>query len=303
MVSLVTYVSSLKLRNPIVLASGILGSKISLINRVIRESDVGAITTKSFTKEPRVGYDTPIIAYVKAGIINAVGLTNPGYRKLQEILGNLKNKEVPIIVSIAASTPKEFMEISCFAEEHGANAVELNLSCPHVKGHGLEISQDPKYAGEIVETVKSTLKIPVIAKLGLTDKILETAVKIQDKGADAIAALNTVKAMTIDVYAKKPVLSNVFGGLSGPAIHPIAVRVVYELYRRLTIPIIGVGGVIEWDDAVEFILAGASAVGVGSAIATRGIIVLKEIYEGIKRYMEDEGFKSLTEMIGYVHKK
>ena len=294
-------IASLRMRSPVILSSGVLGSRYGTINRVIKNTLVGAVVTKTFTKEPREGYLTPIVAYTEAGLVNAVGLANPGIDNLKEILLNIV-KEVPVIVSIASSTPREFAEMSIKAEEAGADAVELNLSCPHVKGHGLEVGQDPKYVREIVENVKSVLKIPVFAKLGLNDKVIESAKEAEKAGVDAITAINSVRAMVIDIYAKKPVLSNKYGGLSGPAIHPIAVRVVYDLYKNIEVPIIGVGGITKWEDAVELILAGASAIAVASAIALKGISVINEIVEGIVSYLRSEGYSSLEEIIGLAHK-
>ncbi|RLG76210.1 MAG: dihydroorotate dehydrogenase [Thermoprotei archaeon] len=301
MVNLKVSISKLKLKTPIILASGVLGSSYSTINRVIRETRIGAIVTKSFTWEPRVGYNTPIVAYTKAGIVNAVGLTNPGYRALKEILSNIVKNDAPIVVSIAASTPKEYAEIASFAEENGADAVELNLSCPHVKGHGLEIGQDPEYVGKIVHEVRSVLKIPVIVKLGLTDRIVDSALKAEKAGADAVSAINSIRSVVIDVYARKPILSNIYGGLSGPAIHPIAVRVVFDLYKNIEIPIIGIGGVTDWVDAVEFFLAGASAVAIASVIAVKGLKVIDEIIKGIEEYMDKEGFQKISELVGLAH--
>ncbi|RLE89147.1 MAG: dihydroorotate dehydrogenase, partial [Thermoprotei archaeon] len=193
-------------------------------------------------------------------------------------------------------------ELAQLAEEHGANAVELNLSCPHVAKRGLEIGQDPQYVSKIVNSVKSTLNIPVLVKIGLSDRLVEIAEVIEKSGADAISAINTIRAIVIDVYAKRPVLSNIYGGLSGPAIHPIAVRVVYDLYKTVSIPIVGIGGVMDWKDAIELILAGATAIGVGSAIVLKDIGVFREILRGMEEYLKEEGIKSIREIIGYAHK-
>ncbi len=302
MTRLSTRVSSLKLVNPLVLASGILGNDGLLLARAAK-AGFGAVTTKSITVEPRKGYDTPIIAFVDSGLLNAVGLSNPGYKALPDILKGAREGGAPVIVSIAASTPDEFRMIASYAEEHGADAVELNLSCPHVKGHGLQIGQDPGYTYEIVKTVSSSVDIPVFIKVGVTDNLMETVSRSLDAGADAIVAINTLKAMAIDIYAKKPILSNKYGGLSGPAIHPVATRVVYEIYREYSPPIIGVGGVSKWVDAVEFMLAGASAVGIGTAVAFKGLSIAREILEGIEEYLDSEGFSSIEDIIGYVHRK
>ncbi len=295
-------VSTLDLVNPLVLASGILGNDGLLLARAAK-AGFGAVTTKSITIEPRKGYDTPIIAFVDSGLLNAVGLSNPGYKALPEIIRGAREGGAPVIVSIAASTEDEFHLIASYAEEHGADAIELNLSCPHVKGHGLQIGQDPEYTHGIVKVVSGSVKIPVFIKIGVTDKMMETVSKSLDAGAEAVVAINTLKAMAIDVYAKKPVLSNVYGGLSGPAIHPVATRVIYEIYREYNPPIIGVGGVSTWMDAVEFLLAGASAVGIGTAVAFRGLSIAREILDGIEEYLVSEGFSSIREVIGLAHRK
>jgi len=299
MVDLSTKLSNITLKNPTILASGILDTKKGLLMRVVREG-IGALTTKSFTVKPREGYKTPVIAYVKAGILNAIGLTNPGYREIPNIIGELIGK-VPVIVSIAGSTPKEFSIIAAYAENSGANAIELNLSCPHVKGYGLEIGEDPEYTIDIVDAVSTVVSIPVFMKVGYHPKLLETVSRALDKGISGVTAINTLKAMAIDIYAKKPILSNKYGGLSGPAIHPVAVKIVYDIYREFKVPIIGIGGILSWEDAVEFILAGASAIGIGSGIAIYGLDIIKNILEGIEKYMENEGFKSISQMIGYAN--
>ena len=187
-------------------------------------------------------------------------------------------------------------------EEIGVNAVELNLSCPHAERLGLEVSKDRRLALSIVKSVRDSIKIPLFVKLGLQDDIIDLAKALEDLGIDAVVAINTIRAIAIDIYVRKPVLSNIYGGLSGIAIHPIAVRVVYDLYKNIELPIIGVGGVEDWMDAIEFILAGASAVEIGTAIYYKDLNVFKEIIEGIKNYMINEGFTNISELIGLAHK-
>ncbi|MEM4202008.1 MAG: dihydroorotate dehydrogenase [Candidatus Hadarchaeum sp.] len=291
-------VGKLKMRNPIMLASGVLCNG-SLLKRAATEGGAGAVVTKSLTKEVREGYPTPVIVGVNVGLINAVGLTNPGYEAyLREDLPLAKKGKVPVIVSVAGGSIDDFEEIGVRAEEAGADAVELNLSCPHVEKHGMEIGADPAAVAKIVKQVRGALKIPVYAKLGLSDKLTESAVFAQDAGADAVVAINTIKAMAIDVEARKPVLTNVYGGLSGPAIHPIALRCVFELYQKLSIPIIGCGGVSDWRTALEFLMAGARAVQVGSALAISGVGIFREIEEGIKDYLIRHQFRSVEEVVG-----
>jgi dihydroorotate dehydrogenase (NAD+) catalytic subunit len=292
----------MRFRNPTILASGILGSDGYLLRRVA-DCGIGGLTTKSFTLEAREGYDPPIIAYVDCGLINAVGLSNPGCKAIPDILSIVRDIGIPVIVSIAGSEIDEFNSIAVYAEEAGADAVELNLSCPHVKGMGLELQHDPSYVGSIVSSVAGSISIPTIIKIGLSDNYLDTVSRALDKGASGVTAINTVRALAIDIYAKKPILSNIYGGLSGLAIHPIALRVVYDVYKEFGIPIIGMGGVMSWREAIEFILAGASAVGIGTAIAYYGLDVVRDVVRGIEDYLSSEGFESIDELVGYAVKK
>ena len=291
----------MEIKNPTMLASGILCNG-SLLKRAAIDGGAGAVVTKSLTREVREGYPTPVIVGVEGGLINAVGLANPGFDSyLREDLPIAKEGKVPVIVSVAADRPDGFAEICVRAEEAGADAVELNLSCPHVEKHGMEVGADPATVHKIVKRVGGVLRVPIYVKLGLSDRLVESAVTAEKAGAGAVVAINTIKALTIDVDARRPVLTNVYGGLSGPAIHPIALRCVFELYPRLSIPIIGCGGVRDWRTAVAFMMAGASAVQIGSALAVRGIEIFREIENGIKSYLEANKFKSVREIIGAAH--
>lgn len=293
----------LKLLNPTALASGIL-SNGPLLKRAAAEGGAGAVVTKSLTGERREGYPTPVIVGVEGGLINAIGLANQGYVEfLEQDLPVAKEGMVPVIVSVAGANPGEFERICARAEEAGADAVELNLSCPHVKKRGLEIGADPRFVRRVVSGVRGTLTIPVHVKLGLSDRMGDSALEAQDAGAEAVVAINTIKAMKVQVHARRPVLSNVYGGLSGPAIHPIAVRCVYELYERLSVPLVGCGGVKDWATAVEFMLAGARVVQIGSAVATEGLGVFGEVSRGIGRYLDSNGFKSVAEIVGCAHRR
>ncbi len=297
MTGLTTNIGNIELRNPTILASGVLCNG-TILKRAAAEG-AGAVITKSITIEKRSGYSTPIITGVEGGLVNAVGLANPGYKEyLSQDLPIAKDGEVPVVVSVAGRETEEFMEICIEAEKVGADAVELNLSCPHVEKRGLEIGSDPVAVGRIVKEVKGALKIPVHTKLGLSDNLQNSAIAAQDAGTDAVVAINTIKAMAIDVQARMPVLSNIYGGLSGTAIHPIALRCVHELYSNLSIPVVGCGGVKDWQTAVEFLLAGASAVQIGSAVAIEGIKIFQEIANGIKLYLNEYGFKNVEEIIG-----
>jgi dihydroorotate dehydrogenase (NAD+) catalytic subunit len=187
-------------------------------------------------------------------------------------------------------------------QDYGASAIELNLSCPHAKGYGMEVGVDPEAVGAIVSAVKSNCNLPVFAKLTPnTHNLLAVGKSVQEAGGDAIVAINTLKAMCISVDARRPVLSNKGGGLSGPAVKAVGLRCVYDLSAALEIPIIGVGGIEDWRDAVEYIMAGASAVQIGSGVGRRGPGVFKEITDGMSHFMRENGFASITDMRGIAH--
>ena len=296
-----TRISGLVLRHPVMNASGILGSGAKGFARLVR-AGVAALVTKSFTREPRRGYPTPIAVPLPYGLLNAVGLSNPGAEALPKLLRYARGLGVPVVVSIAGSDEEEFAEVAAVAEESGASAVELNLSCPHARGRGLELGMDPGKVRSIVSAVASTVRVPVWAKLGMSDRLLDSASAALEAGARALVLINTIRAMRIDVWAKKPVLGNRVGGLSGPAIHPVAVRAVYEVYGETGADIVGVGGVEDWETAIELVLAGARAVQVGTAIVTRGEQVISEILEGMRKYLEITGAGSLEELVGAAHR-
>jgi len=283
------------------LASGILGISLDVFNRIYR-SGAGAVVTKSLSKEPWEGYPNPTIFSVGGGgWINAVGLSNPGAPNFAKMIEN--NKDVPIIVSLVGSIPEDFeFMINEFAN-CAVTGYELNLSCPHVAKVGLEVGDDPELVKKIVSTVKKSTKVPVIAKVGLgTTNYLDTVGIAIDSGIDAITAINTVRAMAVDVDTQQPILSNKFGGLSGTPIKPIALRCVYEISSKYDIPIIGCGGISTWEDAVEFFLAGASAIQIGSAVGDRWVDVFNEINNGILQYMEKKGISRIEEMVGLAKK-
>ena len=301
-VDLSVEVAGMKLRNPLILASGILGITPGTLKRVER-AGAGAVTTKTITKEKKSGYGNPVIVELEYGLLNAMGLPNPGVEYFLEEMKEMKKMlEIPLIVSIAGSTPDEYAYLAKIISHAGADAIELNLSCPHVEKTGVEVGSDPDMVYDIVKNVKIASNKPILVKLSaMTPSIVEIGKAAVDGGADGIVAINTIRAMAIDIYARRPILSNKFGGLSGPAIKPIAVRCVYELYEAVRVPIIGVGGILNWQDAVEFILAGATAVEVGTAIAIRDLNIFREIKEGLIRYMIEEGFNSIKELIGIAH--
>ena len=297
-----TEIAGLKLANPTMLAAGILGYTGLSMKSVI-EAGAGAVVTKTMGLEPRTGYPNPTVVQTNCGLLNAMGLPNPGIRHFKEELNKLKNTRAPIILSIYGFSPEEFANVAEIAVNIGADALELNVSCPHVKKAGAEIGCDPLLLAEIVKEVKNRVNIPVIVKLTPNvANIGEIAKSAEEAGADAITAVNTVKAMAIEIETCRPVLANKFGGLSGPAIKPIAVRCVYDVYRSVNVPVIGCGGITSWQDAVEFMLAGASAVQIGTAVAFKGVGVFSSVAKGIQDYLERKGFKNVKELVGLAHK-
>jgi len=295
-----TKVGQIELERPTMLASGILGISLEVFARLYKDG-AGALVTKSLSKEPWDGYPNPTIVGVKSGYLNAVGLSNPGAPYFAKMIES--NTTVPIIVSLVGSLEEDFTFMIKQFENVKILGYELNLSCPHVEKVGLDVGDDPDLVKKIVKSVKSHSKVPVIAKVGLgSSDYLETVSAACESGIDGITAINTIRAMGIDVETTQPLLSNKIGGLSGSAIKPIAVRCVYEISSKFDIPIIGCGGVSDWEDAVEFILAGASAVQIGSAIGEKWTGVFSEINNGISKYMEKKGFSKINEMIGIAKK-
>ena len=299
--SLVTSIGKIQLERPVMLASGILGISLDVFNRLYR-SGAGAVVSKSLSTEPWDGYPNPTIFSVNGGgWINAVGLSNPGAPNFAKMIES--NKDVPIIVSLVGSIPEDFEMMVKQFKNCKVTAYELNLSCPHVAKVGLEVGDDPELVKKIVSTMKNSTDVPVIAKVGLgTTHYLNTVNAAIDSGIDAITAINTIRAMAIDVETQRPILSNKFGGLSGTPIKPIALRCVYEISSKYNIPVIGCGGISTWEDAVEFILAGSSAIQLGSAIGDNWMHVFNDINQGILQYMKRKGYSKIDEMIGLAKK-
>ena len=299
--SIATSIGQIQLDKPVMLASGILGISLDVFNRLYA-SGAGAVVTKSLSTEPWEGYPNPTIFGVKGGgWINAVGLSNPGAPNFAKMIES--NQNVPIVVSLVGSIPEDFEVMIRQFENCKVLAYELNLSCPHVAKVGLEVGDDPELVKKIVTTVKNTTNVPVIAKVGLgTSNYLNTVSVAIDSGIDAITAINTVRAIAIDVETQRPILSNKFGGLSGTPIKPIALRCVYEISSKYDIPIIGCGGISTWEDAIEFFLAGASAIQLGSAIGDNWIGVFDEINNGILQYMKRKNYSTIKDMVGLAKK-
>ncbi|MEM1623460.1 MAG: dihydroorotate dehydrogenase PyrD [Sulfolobales archaeon] len=298
-----TRVAGLQLAHPIMNASGILGYLPEHAD-LMASWGVSAIVSKTFTKEPREGYNPPIVVKLYCGsLLNAVGLSNPGKAGLRPFVESAKKHGVPVIVSVGGISVNDFTEVAIAAEEAGSSAIELNMGCPHFKGGGLELGRDPAAVFNIVKEVSSAVKIPVIVKLGLSDRIVDVSVKALEAGARALTLINTVRGMVIDVYSLKPLLTNVYGGLSGKSIHPIAVWAVYSVYKETLADIIGVGGVFTWKDAAELILAGSRAVQVGTALVYRGPNVVRNIVRGLNVWLRNVGGRALHDLVGAAHKR
>jgi len=232
-----------------------------------------------------------------------MGLPNPGIDYFEKEIREAKTMGCPIIVSVYGFSVEEFVQVAKKADQAGADALELNVSCPHVEKTGSEIGQNPRLLKTIVKMVKKEVGNPVFVKLtpNVTN-IVECAKAAEEGGSDAITAINTVRAMAINAETAKPILGNHFGGLSGPALKTIALRCVYEIYGKTKLPVIGCGGISEWRDAVEFMLAGAAAVQIGTAISSRGLEVFRSINDGIESYLKTKGFGSVRDIVGLSHR-
>ncbi|KJE49123.1 MULTISPECIES: dihydroorotate dehydrogenase [Acidiplasma] len=286
----------IKISNPFILASGILDENGYTMKRIL-ENGAAAVVTKSIGTSERQGYNPPIIYENDPVFLNAVGLSNPGIDNFKDEVKIALESGRPVIGSIFGKDAPEFSELAKKMESYGVSAIELNLSCPHVNGYGMEVGSDPDLVYEIVSEVKSRVKIPVFSKLSPnTSNILEEA-KAAEK-SDALVLINTLKGMEIDIASKKPVLSNVYGGLSGKCIKPVGIRYVYEVKKETGKTVIGVGGIENVNDAIEYIMAGASAVQIGTAIYRHGIKIFNELNSGLIEYMDKNGISNINDMIG-----
>lgn len=291
----------LSLRNPVMPASGCFGfgreyAKYYPLNQL------GAVVVKATTLEPRIGNPTPRVTEVSGGMLNAIGLANPGAKKvIAQDLPWLAMQDVPVIVNVAGSSADEYCQVVQQISNSGlADAIELNVSCPNVKAGGIAFGVDPDVLYSLVVAVKEVATIPVFVKLSPNvTQITEVAFAAQAGGADGLSLINTLIGMQIDIHQRKTVLANKTGGLSGPAIKPVAVRMVHDVAQRVEIPIIGMGGIYSGADAIEFIMAGASAVMVGTANFTDPYACPRIISE-IEQFMEEQGIKDLSEIRGCV---
>ncbi len=295
-----------KMRNPTILASGILGVTASSL-RFVAENGAGAVTIKSISKDPRKGHEMPIVHSYGHGLLNAVGYSNPGYINALEEFSSLSNIGAPIIASVVAKDAEEFAFLAKnFADKLDFDALELPLSCPHTPGYGTMAGHStPEATFEITKAVKKSTKLPIIIKLSPNaPNIASVAKAAQKAGADAICAVNTAgPGMAIDVNSGKKMLGFGMGGLSGEALKPLALRTVYDIYEAVDIPIIGTGGVSTGRDALQMIMAGATCVGIGTAVATRGVDVFTKVCNEISEIMEKNNYKKITDLIGMAHEQ
>jgi len=293
----------IRLRNPTILASGILGVSRSLLSEIIKNG-AGAVTIKSISFEERHGHPNPTVLAFEAGMMNAVGYSNPGVEKAKEEFSGLQAMEAPVIASVIGKETGDFVRVVGGLEGCGFSAIEIPLSCPHTPGFGTLAGQDtPEKTYEITKAVVKKTKLPVFVKLSpITKNIGEVAAAAEKAGAKAITAVNTMgPGMMINIEARKPVLGFKMGGVSGPALKPVAIRCVYDIYESVKIPIIGTGGILTGRDAIEMMMAGAKAIGIGSGIYYRGMEVFKKVCEEMEEWMDKNEYESFEEIVGIAH--
>ena len=290
-------IGKLSLRNPLMLASGVMGISQKIFERLYEEG-IGGVVTKSISLLPRTGYENPTIVPLGHGsYLNAVGLTNPGAEAFSSEISS--NRDVPIIVSLVGSSEEDFPQLVNYFDSLNIIGYEINLSCPHVKKMGLDIGDDPEMVSKIVKAVKRGMRKPVIVKVGIgSADVVEISRVAVKAGADIITAINTIRAMTIEVDSMTPVLSNKIGGLSGAAIKPVGVRAVYEITKNINVPVIGCGGISSWRDVIEYMLAGASAVQFGSILGKRDPNFFTKITNNLIKYVKEKKSDNIMEIIG-----
>ena len=292
-----------ELKNPVMVASGTFGSGEEY-SEFVDLNRLGAVVTKGVANIPWPGNPTPRVAEVYGGMLNAVGLQNPGIDVFcNRDIPFLKNYDTKIIVNVCGKSTKDYLEVVERLADEPIDMMEINISCPNVKEGGIAFGQDPKFVEQITSDIKKIAKQPVIMKLSpnVTD-ITEMARAAEAGGADCLSLINTLTGMKIDIDRRTFVLANKTGGMSGPAIHPIAVRMVYQTAQAVKLPLIGMGGIATAEDAIEMILAGATAVSVGTANFVDPRTTIK-VVEGIEGYMRKYGVKDINELVGAVHER
>ncbi|MET0960593.1 MAG: dihydroorotate dehydrogenase [Psychrobacillus psychrotolerans] len=300
---LATLLPGLSLKNPIMPASGCFGFGKEYA-KLYDLSQLGAIMIKATTPETRLGNPTPRVAETPSGMLNAIGLQNPGLKKvLENELTWLEQYEVPIIANVAGYTTEDYVTVAeAISKAPNVHALELNISCPNVKQGGITFGTDPLIAEELTKAVKAVSSVPVYVKLSpnVTD-IGEIAKAVEAGGADGITMINTLLGLRLDTKTGRPVIANVTGGLSGPAIKPIALRMIYDVAQKVSIPIIGMGGISNIDDVVDFLSAGASAVAIGTANFVDPFIC-PNLIEQLPAKLDELGFNTVTDLVGRSHR-
>ena len=293
-------IAGVEWKNPVTVASGTFGSGAEFAE-FVDLNRLGAVTTKGVANVPWAGNPTPRVAETYGGMMNAVGLQNPGIDVFCERdIPFLRQYDTRIIVNVCGRSVEDYCEVVERLADEDVDMLEINISCPNVKEGGIAFGQDPRAAEEITKAVKKYAAQPVIMKLSPNvTSIAEMAKALEAGGADAVSLINTITGMKIDIRRKAFLLANRTGGVSGPAIHPIAVRMVYEAANAVKVPVIGMGGIASAEDAIEMILAGASAVSVGTANFYDPAVTM-EIVDGIENYMKEQGFDTVADMVGIV---
>jgi dihydroorotate dehydrogenase (NAD+) catalytic subunit len=297
-----TNLRDINFSNPLVLASGILGVSSEYF-KTLEKNGVGGITTKSISMQPRTGHKSPKMFCDEHGFMNAVGLSNAGIdNSIQMIKDARKYTKVPIIASIFGANVEEFGELAKLITEARPDMIEANISCPNVKKEFKLFGANIEDASMITSKIKENSKIPLTVKLtpNVTD-IKPIAKAVEEAGADGITAINTLAGLRIDINAKTPILTNRFGGLSGKGIFPVAVKNVYELYDTINIPIIGTGGITTGKDAIEMLMAGASLLGVGTAVYYDGVKTFAKIQLEMEEWMSNNGYSNIKQLVGVAH--
>ncbi|CDA15087.1 Dihydroorotate dehydrogenase B (NAD(+))%2C catalytic subunit [uncultured Clostridium sp.] len=293
-------IAGVEWKNPVTVASGTFGSGAEYSD-FVDLNKLGAVTTKGVANVPWAGNATPRVAETPSGMMNAIGLQNPGIELFCERdIPYLKQFDTKIIVNVCGHAPEEYLAVVERLADEPIDMMEINISCPNVNAGFLAFGQDARNVEELTAQIKKLAKQPVIMKLtpNVTD-ITEIAKAAEAGGADAVSLINTLTGMKIDINRKTFAVANKTGGVSGPAVHPIAVRMVYQVAQAVQIPIIGMGGIASAEDAIEMILAGASAVSVGTANFYNPTITM-DVVDGIEQYMEKNGFESVADMVGIV---
>ena len=299
-INMTTDIAGVKLKNPVMVASGTFGSGMEY-SEFVDLSRLGAVVTKGVANVPWEGNKTPRVTEVYGGMLNAIGLQNPGIDTfIKRDIPFLKNYDTKIVVNVCGKTTKDYIEVVERLSDEAVDLLEINISCPNVKEGGIAFGQNANAVYDITKEIKRYAKQPIIMKLSpnVTD-ITEMAMAAQDGGADALSLINTITGMKIDINKRCFSLANKTGGMSGPAIKPIAVRMVWQVAQAVNIPIIGMGGISCSDDAIEFLLAGASAVSVGTANFINPHITM-DIIDGIEKYLCDNSFTDIKDIIGIV---